>query len=486
MRDLLKNLLILLIFITGAANAQGRFQSFLEHVVSLTSNDARVAAVDSFMVYAQGEGIPFIDNDTANYLYRGNVSTVHLAGDMNGWSATGDKFSRLIGTNLFFLRKEYEMNARLDYKIVINGGNWILDPLNPNTCSGGYGPNSELAMPEYVQPDEINYKQGIDYGSMESFVFDGTTLNRNYNVNVYLPNSYLSSGMDYPTVYFQDGGDYVNLAYVKNILDNLIYENKINPVIAVFVTPTNRNDEYAGDNRFLYAETFATELVPEIDSIYRTIKSPASRLVMGDSFGGNISAIISWEYPEIFANCGLHSGAFWPNNYEIYNTIISNDKKDIKYYSVWGTYEGLFTNMRSFRQQLISKGYEFGWNEYPEGHSWGLWRATTDEILEYFFPYSPTSVEGETVVPNTFAIKQNYPNPFNPATVISYSLPEAGSVDISVYSILGEKVFTAVNAYKDAGNHSVSVNMGDYNSGVYIYRATFNNEVQMKKMILIK
>lgn len=485
MHNKLSSLLILLFTITIVISGQGRFQSFLEHVVSLPA-DQKMAAVDSFMTFAQGEGIPFIDSDTANFLYRGSVSTVHLSGDMNSWSSTGEKFGKLSGTNLFFLRKKYEMNARLDYKFIINSGNWILDPLNPNTCSGGYGPNSELAMPEYIQPDEIRYNQGIEYGSMESFVFDGTSLNRNYNVNVYLPDGYSSSGINYPTVYFQDGSDYINLSYIKNILDNLIYENRITPVIAVFVTPTNRNDEYAGNNRFLYAETFATELVPQIDSLYRTIKSPESRLVMGDSFGGNISAIISWEYPDVFANCGLHSGAFWPNDYEIYNTIINSDKKEIKYYAVWGTYEGLYSNMRSFRQQLITKGYELGWNEYPEGHSWGLWRATTDEILEYFFPYSPTSVKTDIVIPEDFVVSQNYPNPFNPSTVIDFSIPESGDVEISIYNVLGEKLYSLLNGYLDAGNHRVTVDMGDYNSGVYIYRATYNGNVMIKKMILLK
>jgi len=479
-------ILLLLLVCTVINSAQGRFQSFLEHVVSLPSNDDRMAAVDSFMIFAQNEGIPFVDNDTANFLYRGNVSSLHLAGDMNGWTPGNNKFSKLIGTDLYFIRKKYELNARLDYKFVINNATWILDPLNPNKISGGYGPNSELAMPEYIQPVEIIYNQGIEHGEIQQHSLHSVVMNRTYVVNVYLPAGYDPVGRTYQSVYFQDGGDYLNLASSINILDNLISENKINPVVAVFITPTNRNDEYAEGNRFKYAEAFVTELVPMVDSIYATSGESQDRLVMGDSFGGNISAIISWHYPEVFANCGLHSGAFWPNNYEIYNTIVDGEKKNIKYYAVWGTYEGLFQNMRSFTNQLLNKGYEIGWSEYPEGHSWGLWRATTDEILEYFYPFTPTNLEAKVTIPESFVVKQNYPNPFNPSTNITYFLPERGKVSIAIYSLLGEKIQELFKGTESAGEHSVNINLNDKSSGVYIYRVIYNDNVSSGKMVLQK
>ena len=50
----------------------------------------------------------------------------------------------------------------------------------------------------------------------------------------------------------------------------------------------------------------------------------------------------------------------------------------------------------------------------------------------------------------------NYPNPFNPTTVISYSIPNAGLVAITVYDALGREVETLVNEYKAAGNYQVN------------------------------
>ena len=56
--------------------------------------------------------------------------------------------TRIGGTDFFYYSKHFELNARLDYKFVADGS-WILDPENPHKVYGGYGPNSELAMPPF-------------------------------------------------------------------------------------------------------------------------------------------------------------------------------------------------------------------------------------------------------------------------------------------------------------------------------------------------
>ncbi|MEP2274459.1 MAG: hypothetical protein ABJH98_03345 [Reichenbachiella sp.] len=88
-------------------------------------------------------------------------------------------------------------------------------------------------------------------------------------------------------------------------------------------------------------------------------------------------------------NCGLHSGAFQANNFETNKTVMDGVKKDIKVVSIWGSYEGgsLLNNMHQLKDYLLEKDYELYWKELPEGHSWGLWRATQDDILTYFFPF---------------------------------------------------------------------------------------------------
>ena len=92
----------------------------------------------------------------------------------------------------------------------------------------------------------------------------------------------------------------------------------------------------------------------------------------------------------------------------------------------------------------------------------------------------------DETVPNEFSISQNYPNPFNPSTKITYSLPEAGNVKLSVYDALGREVKLLVDKFENAGRHTVEFNASKLSSGVYFYRVEYQNNFTTKKMILMK
>jgi len=477
--------------------AQPQFQNFLTYINSISDSLKKDAVIDSFITAHKADRIPLAENQIAVFLYKGGSLSVSIAGDFNGWQPNYE-MNKVPKSNFFYFTRSFESNARLDYKLVVTGNNWILDPLNPHTCMGGYGPNSELAMPGYVQPEEIRYNAAVPHGTVEQFSLYSSNLGSSYQIKVYLPHDYTpAQSKNYPTVYFQDGYEYIDLAGAVNVLDNLIASDKIEKVIAVFVRPNNRNNEYAFGLRTAYRLFFVNELVPHIDSLFKTEQAASRRLVLGDSYGGNISALISYYHPDVFGNCGLHSGAFQENNYEAYNLFISSPKKDVKFTMVWGTYEPLFTNMRQFRDFLQSTKYDFNWRELPEGHSWGLWRANIDFMLEYIFPYVPAKTDEGMNLPNKFQLHQNYPNPFNPETTIHYDLAKSGKVSLKVFDSLGKEVGTLVDEEQAAGAYSVNVTIGkslhqsgSLSSGVYLYRmsvyASGSDQVQTKKMVILK
>lgn len=96
------------------------------------------------------------------------------------------------------------------------------------------------------------------------------------------------------------------------------------------------------------------------------------------------------------------------------------------------------------------------------------------------------SNEEENAAPTEFSLSQNYPNPFNPTTTIPFSLREASRVEISVYSILGQKVATIVNEQYPAGSHAVRWDARNLASGMYIYRMQAKGFTQTKKLLLLK
>jgi N-acetylneuraminic acid mutarotase len=88
--------------------------------------------------------------------------------------------------------------------------------------------------------------------------------------------------------------------------------------------------------------------------------------------------------------------------------------------------------------------------------------------------------------PKQFILNQNYPNPFNPKTVIGYSLPVTCEVNLSIYNILGQKVYTLVNKKQSNGNYEVNFDALDLSSGIYIYNLHGDGVDISRKMIVMK
>jgi hypothetical protein len=95
-------------------------------------------------------------------------------------------------------------------------------------------------------------------------------------------------------------------------------------------------------------------------------------------------------------------------------------------------------------------------------------------------------IEADYIAPTVYSLNQNYPNPFNPNTVITYALPVASNVKISVYNAIGETVQILENGFKSAGNYSVLFNAAGIPSGVYFYRIEAGNFLQVRKMMYLK
>ena len=92
----------------------------------------------------------------------------------------------------------------------------------------------------------------------------------------------------------------------------------------------------------------------------------------------------------------------------------------------------------------------------------------------------------KNINPIDMMLEQNYPNPFNPKTVISWQLPVGSYVDLSIYNIMGQKVYTLVSENQKAGNHKIEWNASGISSGIYLYRIKAGDFVQTKRMLLIK
>lgn len=138
----------------------------------------------------------------------------------------------------------------------------------------------------------------------------------------------------------------------------------------------------------------------------------------------------------------------------------------------------------------------YAWNEWGEG---GIIEPSVvygyqylDTIKSVFDLSSVNDVENDqSIVPPDFDLRQNYPNPFNSETIISFSIPKDGKVELSIYNIKGQRVEILVSRKLEAGKYSVTWDGTDENgnsvsSGIYLYRVETDNRSEAKKAILLR
>lgn len=116
------------------------------------------------------------------------------------------------------------------------------------------------------------------------------------------------------------------------------------------------------------------------------------------------------------------------------------------------------------------------------------WIAFRLNWIDHNMIGEPTDIEDlQSISPSEFSLEQNYPNPFNPSTTISWQMPVASNVTITIYSSLGEEVEKLISEFMSAGFHSKLYNVNSkLPSGVYIYRIKAGDFVMSRKMLLIK
>ncbi|MCX6639661.1 MAG: right-handed parallel beta-helix repeat-containing protein [bacterium] len=179
----------------------------------------------------------------------------------------------------------------------------------------------------------------------------------------------------------------------------------------------------------------------------------------------------NWTGPYLMANRTLGSGA---NPTRLRTQFISSGLATGTY-----IYEG---RVGDYPNTIWSfSNFTFEKLAVDDGGPWVLDFANTGlDLFDEFIPV--VQVE----IPTEYSLSQNYPNPFNPETTISFGLPTASRVNLSVYDIAGRLVTTIVNGWREAGNHQVTYNGAGLPSGVYIYRLQAGEFTASGKMIYLK
>lgn len=368
------------------------FRRTLDKVVNINDPAERTQQVNDLWIRLKEDlQIPVRLGDSAAFLYRGEAKTVSWAGDFSGWNPGAKGFSGIRQglSDIWMAVQKLPEDARLDYKIVVDE-KWILDPANPHIQWSGMGPNSELRMPGWKFPDETFLSPDVLRGDLsENMLIESKRLGYQVNYKVYTPYNYFRCE-NLPVIYVTDGHEYADdlKGGMILILDNLIFRGEIRPVIAVFIDPrepgnennNRRMQEYICNQEF--ADFVGDELIPVIDSMYKTHACPDDRAILGTSLGGMNSAWFGAVRTGDFHLLGIQSPAF---NGEVLKRFAGLEWFPFRVYMTTGVIHDTQKQALDMKALLDKNQVPYVYREVNEGHSWGNWRALLGDMLRWFF-----------------------------------------------------------------------------------------------------
>ena len=379
-------LVLLVLAVTGCAGEPQSWAALKKQLPGMES-EQRDAAVEKFIA-ARG-GTPIVENQTRLVFLARDVNgvTPRVVGDFNAWAATPQgydaaigKMTRIDGTTWSYLESTAYTNARVEYVLFVET-EAAADPMNPRKVQAYAGSRSEVRMPFWVANPEVDDEAAVPAGELLAETVVSRALLGQRRLWSYLPPGY-SAATDtlYPVMYVLDGANYVEKMDVPRILDRLIARKAIPPLIAVFLEPGDRQEEYTRNPRW---RTFITsELVPQIDQRFRTFPAPDHRIILGSSLAAYGAVDLAVEFPSVFGLCA----AIAPP--EQTASVIANQPRaraaavSIRFFVMGGVYDAMVDGARRLRTTLDGVNAPVTYLEVPEGHNTNTFRAHLDDAIK--------------------------------------------------------------------------------------------------------
>ena len=285
------------------------------------------------------------------------------------------------------------------YFINIGGQNFI-DPAT-ETFFGCCREAGGIEIPEGPEGNYYRPQQGVAHGQVRSIYYYAQSTAEWRHAMVYTPAEYEKGKKRYPVLYLQHGmGEdetgWSKQGHMQHIMDNLIAQGQAVPMIVVMESGDVKAPFRGGDNRQGFSDYGATfykvmteDLIPYIDSTFRTLTDRDHRAMAGLSWGGHQTFDLVMNNMDKFSYMGGFSGAiFGLNVKEAYDGKLAdgkafNDKIHYLFLSC-GSEENFGTE--KLVEALRGCGIKTDYYVSPgTHHEWLTWRRSLKEFVPHLF-----------------------------------------------------------------------------------------------------
>jgi enterochelin esterase-like enzyme len=363
------------------------------------------AAVDRFLT---GREIPIVEGGHCTFLFRGEADEAYLVQRIVGLP-NRLPMRRVVGTTLWYVVLKVPKSSRINYQIeVVRAGHVerLNDPLNPRLSHSPFGAISVCFSFGYKDPEWTFPDPDAPPGELTEHVVASQALQRDCHVTLYLPAG-LQRAAAYPLLVVHDGGEFLQYAAAKAVLDNLIYRGEVPPTIAAFLHPKDRLVEYA--NSLDHSRFLSNELLPNLEREFPLVPDRSGRILLGASFGAIASFSAAYRSPHTYGSLVLMSGSFvfadagtdhgggpafdpvvrFVNRYRERPRRVAD-----RLFVSCGLYEPLIIPNRSMVPIFESTGMQARYVEARDGHTWENWRDRLRDALTWVAPGPATRSGG--------------------------------------------------------------------------------------------
>jgi enterochelin esterase-like enzyme len=271
-------------------------------------------------------------------------------------------------------------------------------PRGPGRFAGPIvlGPDDKPAFPNPPPGFDVK-REGIAHGSLEMIEYDSKTVGTRRKMQVYTPPGY-SKDKKYPVLYLLHGigGDETEWQRLCNpniILDNLLADGKIVPMIVVMPNGRAQKNDRAEGDVFRSAPAFANferdlldDVIPAIEAHYSVQADREHRALAGLSMGGGQSLNFGLAHLDTFAWVGGFSSA--PNTKSPEELVPDPAAATRQLKFLWlgcGNKDGLIRISQGVHAYLKEKGIPHVWHVDGYGHDATEWKNNLYLFVQRIF-----------------------------------------------------------------------------------------------------